>query len=74
MEHRLRGLGGDWPLVTAIDVYTVHPVGPLLPEIILGRAGAAAVHGVRWFHSRPPIIGIEFEMDLRSVRTELRIG
>ena len=74
MERRLRGLGGDWPAVTAIDVYTVHPVGRLLPEVILGRAGAAGTHGIRWFYSHPPIVGIEYEMDLRGVRTELRIG
>ena len=40
MENRLRGLGGDWPDVTAIDVYTIHPVEPLLSEVVLGRAGA----------------------------------
>ena len=74
MERRLRGLGGDWPAVTAIDIYTVHPVGRLLPEAILGRAGAAGTHGIRWFYSRPPIVGIEYEMDLRGVGTELRIG
>jgi hypothetical protein len=74
MEHRLRGLGGDWPAVTAIDIYTIHPIDRLLPQVILGRAGPAATHGVRWSFSRPPIVGIEFEMDLRGVRTELRIG
>jgi hypothetical protein len=74
MEHRLRGLGGDWPQVTAIDIYTIHPIDRLLPRAILGRAGPAATHGVRWFFSRPPIEGIEYEMDLRGVRTELRIG
>jgi hypothetical protein len=74
MENRLRGLGGDWPDVTAIDVYTIHPIEPLLSDIILGKAGAAATHGVRWFYRRPPIVGIEYEMDLRGVRTELRIG
>ncbi|WP_165248081.1 hypothetical protein [Paludisphaera soli] len=73
MEHRFRGLGGDWPAVTAFDIYTVHPIDRLLPEVILRRVGPAAAHGVRWFYSRPPIVGIEYEMDLRGVRTELRI-
>ncbi|MGP0069791.1 MAG: RidA family protein [Isosphaeraceae bacterium] len=73
MENRLRGLEADWPGVTAIDVYTIHPIATSLPEIILRRAGAAATHGVRWFYSRPPIVGIEYEMDLRGVRTELRL-
>jgi hypothetical protein len=72
METRLRGLGCDWPGVTAMDIYTIHAIEPLLPGLILGRAGAAATHGVRWFYSRPPIVGIEFEMDLRGVRSELR--
>ena len=74
MENRLCGLGADWPDVTAVDVYTIHPLERVLPSVILARIGHAAVHGVRWFYSRPPIEGIEFEMDLRGVRTEIRIG
>ncbi|QDV35796.1 2-amino-5-chloromuconate deaminase CnbZ [Tautonia plasticadhaerens] len=74
MEARLRGLGAGWEGVTAVDLYTIHPVAPLLPGVVLGPIGPAAEHGVRWFYSRPPIRGIEFEMDLRGVRSELRIG
>jgi hypothetical protein len=73
MESRLRGLGGDWPLVTAIDLYTIHSLDRVLPETVLSRIGAASAHGVRWFYTRPPITGIEYEMDLRGVRTELRL-
>lgn len=73
MERRLQGLGADWPLVNAIDVYTVHSLGSILPELVLKRAGAAAVHGVRWHYSRPPITDIEFEMDLRGARTEVHL-
>jgi hypothetical protein len=73
MENRLRGLGSDWPQVTAADVYTIHPLDRHAPELILKRLGPAAIHGIRWFYSRPPIAAIEFEMDLRGVRTELRI-
>ena len=74
MAARLQGLGVSWETVSAIDLYTIHPVVTLLPEVILGRAGASAIHGVRWFYSRPPIEEIEYEMDLRGVRTELRLG
>jgi hypothetical protein len=73
MENRLNGLGADWSRVTAVDVYTVHSLDRLLPEAILKRAGSAAIHGIRWFFSRPPIERIEFEMDVRGVRTELRL-
>jgi hypothetical protein len=70
MESRLHGLGAGWAQVTAIDVYTIHPIDRLLPESILRRVGTAGVHGVRWYYSRPPIEGIEFEMDVRGVRVE----
>ena len=74
MERRLEGLGGSWPLVTAIEVYTIHPMERILPEVILKRVGASGLHGIRWFYSRPPIVDIEYEMDLRGVRSDLRIG
>ncbi len=71
MQDRLRALGADWSRVTAIDIYTVEPIHGFLLDEILGPAGSAAIHGVRWFPSRPPIQGLEFEMDLRGVAREL---
>jgi hypothetical protein len=71
MGERLRALGGDWSRVTAIDVYTAHPIHSFLVDEILRPAGAAAIHGVRWFPSRPPIEGLEFEVDMRGVSREL---
>ena len=70
MEHRLHGLGADWSLVNAIEVYTVHSLDTILPEVVLTRAGPAGAHGVRWHYTRPPITDIEFEMDLRGTQTE----
>lgn len=71
MQERLRALGGTWDRVRAIDVYTAHPIHELVHHEILPQAGPAAIHGVRWFPSRPPIEGLEFEMDLRGVAREL---
>lgn len=70
METRLFGLGASWQLVTVADVYTIHPIERLLPEVILPRMRPADDHGVHWHYSRPPIAEIEYEMDLRGVRTE----
>ena len=72
MESRLRGLGLEWAMVSRANVYTAHSITELLPPIILSRMGAAAIHGVHWHFSRPPIDEIEFEMDLRGTSTELR--
>lgn len=74
MEARLRGMEVDWPHVSLANVYTAHSLLPLLPDIILRRMGDAAIHGVRWHYTRPPIEEIEFEMDLRGTQTELRLA
>jgi hypothetical protein len=67
MRDRLHGLGADWPDVTAINIYTAHPIEPFLADTILRGVGAAAIHGVHWHLSRPPVVDIEFEMDMRGV-------
>lgn len=73
MENRLRGLGVDWPQVSHVNVYTAHSLTPLLPEIILNRIGPASIHGVNWHYSRPPIQEIEYEMDVRGMRSDFRV-
>lgn len=73
MAARLAGLQVGWNEVTAVDIYTVHSIHPFLATTILEAMGTAAGHGVHWFYSRPPIIGLEFEMDVRGVRQELRL-
>jgi hypothetical protein len=82
MQERLLGLGMRWEDVTTVDLYTVHNIQPLLADAILsptapgGRppGGAAAQHGVHWFFSYPPIADLAFEMDLRGIRREHRLG
>jgi hypothetical protein len=67
MEGRLHGLGASWSDVTVTNIYTVHD----LPTTeILARVGPAARHGLTWHYTRPPIVTIEFEMDLRGVADE----
>jgi hypothetical protein len=71
MRDRLHGLGADWADVTAINVYTAHSIEPFLADTILRAVGAAAIHGVHWHLSRPPVVEIEFEMDMRGVARRL---
>ena len=74
MEGRLRELGADWGDVTTTDIYTVHDIHPLIEREILPKLGAAARGGLTWHFSRPPIVSIEYEMDLRGCRREIVIG
>lgn len=71
MHERLRGLEADWADVTRINVYTAHPVDAIIREHLLGAVDTAAVHGIHWYVSRPPITGLEFEMDMRGVARDL---
>ena len=67
MQERLRALGGAFAQVTAIDVYCKAPFDHGMVEEVLRPAGSAAIHGVHWFPSLPPIQGLEFEVDMRGV-------
>lgn len=68
MEARMRALGMDWGDATAVHVYTALDAGPVAAEF---AAWGFARLGFNWFHVRPPVLGLEFEMDMRGVRTEI---
>ncbi|MGD9952175.1 MAG: hypothetical protein AB7S87_06310 [Burkholderiales bacterium] len=65
MQARLAGLGARWAEASATQVYTVRDFHACVPAIA-ARAGS----GLAWNYCRPPIEGLEFEMDLRRVTTE----
>jgi len=71
MEGRLNGLGVGWKDVTVSDIYTVHDIRPFLEKELVRRLQEGGAHGLTWHYSRPPIEGIEYEMDLRGCVTEL---
>jgi hypothetical protein len=64
LDGRLRGIGANWDQVTATNIYTEHDVNALLGTEILPHIGPAGQHGVTWHYARPPIVSIEYEMDL----------
>jgi hypothetical protein len=68
MTRRLAALGVDWTHATAAQAYTVHDIGPMMADEIV--AAGAAANGLVWHWCRPPVAGIEFEMDVRGVRVE----
>lgn len=73
MAARLRGLGVGWDDVNQTSVYTPHLISAAVLDILLEQTGQAAEHGIHWHCSRPPIEEIEFEMDLRGIRREIRL-
>ena len=73
MHGRLLQLGGQWSEVTHVNVYTTRFDASLVTDIVLPRATTGNVDGIVWHYSRPPVEEIEFEMDMRGVRTEFRL-
>ncbi len=72
MERRMQLLGFAWKDTSASQVYTVHDLYPFLADEIV-RRGAARV-GLTWHFCRPPVRGLEYEMDCRCVATEHFVG
>lgn len=68
MERRMRAFGAAWRDTTAVQLYTVHDVYPVL-EGELGRRGVFR-NGLTWHFDRPPVVGLDFEMDCRRVHCE----
>jgi hypothetical protein len=72
MESRLAALGFSWRDVTETQAYTVHDIGALVgPEVV--QRGAAP-GGVTWQFCRPPVVGLEYEMDTRAPARESGFG
>jgi len=68
MERRLAAFGLRWDDTTATQAYTVHDLYPFLAEEIVRRGAAHA--GLTWHYARPPVQGLEYEMDCRGTSRE----
>jgi hypothetical protein len=69
MERRMAALGFGWRDTTATQLYTVHDVHPFLADEIVRRGAAAG--GLTWHYCRPPVVELDYEMDVRGVAREL---
>ena len=64
MTKRLKSLGFNWSDVTSAQAYSVHNIGGLVEEVF---AKQGYLHsGINWHFARPPVAGLDFEMDLRG--------
>jgi len=68
MERRLDLLGFGWRDTTDTQLYTVHDPHPFLADEIVRRGAARS--GLNWHYARPPVRGLEYEMDCRGIARE----
>ncbi len=71
MERRLELLGYSWKDAVTTQAYTVQNIGHLVGESIAARGACAG--GLVWHYARPPVIGLEYEMDVRGAAREVVI-
>ena len=68
IESRMTALGFSWSDTTATHVYTVQDIYPFAVDELIRRGAARA--GLNWQFNRPPVKGLEYEMDTRGVMHE----
>ena len=71
MQRRLEALGFGWTDAVSTQAYTVHDIGALVGDEIVKRGAAAG--GLAWHFCRPPVVGLDFEMDVRGAALEFAI-
>jgi hypothetical protein len=71
MERRLAEIGYSWRDAAHTQAYSAHDIGPLLREEIMQRGAAPA--GLTWHYCRPPIVDLDYEMDLRRTACEIAL-
>ncbi len=69
MEERIKALGFGWPDASHTQAYTVQDIGALVGEEIVKKG--AAPGGLTWTYCRPPVVGLEYEMDVRGAAREI---
>ncbi len=69
MERRMSALGFSWGDSTALQLYTVHDTWPVLEQEMAARGAILA--GLTWHFARPPVKGLEYELDTRAVFREI---
>lgn len=71
MERRLDLLGVSWQDAVSTQAYTVQNIGHLVGEAMAARGALA--RGLVWHYARPPVVSLEYEMDVHGPARDLVI-
>ena len=69
MERRLGLLGFSWNDATGTQLYTVYDPYPTVSQEIIKRGAMSA--GLTWHFCRPPVLDLDYEIDVRAIRKEI---
>ena len=71
IEQRMAAIWFGWADATATQAYTVFEIDPLMADEFVRRG--AISEGLTWHFARPPVQGLDFEVDVRGVAHEFVI-
>ena len=69
VTDRIAELGFGWADATHVELYAGEQI-PNALAILVARAAGSVAHGVRRHYGRPPVVGLELELEARAVLRE----
>lgn len=74
VSRRLDGLGRHYGDASHIDFYSALPAEGLVTDLLIPAIDAAGRRGLRWHFGRPPVTGLEVELEARRVSREILVS
>lgn len=71
---RLGQLGVSFNDASHVEFYGSRGLDALVPDLVIPAAGNGAHRGVRWHYGRPPVQGLEIELEARNVAREILLA
>lgn len=71
VTRRLEQLGVSFNDASHVEFYCGRQADGLVSELVIPAAGRGAHRGVRWHFGRPPVQGLEIELEARNVAREV---
>lgn len=74
VSRRLEELGMGWADATHIDIYTANDFGAPLLRLLEPALAQGLRRGIRQHYGRPPIVGLELELEARGLVREIVVN
>jgi hypothetical protein len=68
MQRRMAALQFGWADITGSQLYTVYDVHPFIGDELVRRGAMRG--GLTWHFARPPVVDLDYEMDVRCILVE----
>jgi hypothetical protein len=74
VSRRLHGLGRQYGDASHVEFYAALPAEALVTDLLIPAIDAAGRRGLRWHFGRPPVVGLEVELEARRASREILLA